>query len=62
VLTQSFFQRRRGLATLVATTAAGSEQVTVLDVPVHLAVALADSATPGMLTAFLRDSPGPRLG
>lgn len=55
VVTQSFFQRRRGLATLVATTAAGSEHVTVLDVPVGTAVAVADAATPGMLTAFLRD-------
>lgn len=53
VVSQSWFQRRRGLATLVATTAAGAEKVTVADVPLDVAVALADRTTPGMLTDFL---------
>lgn len=50
---QTFFQRRRGLADLLATTAAGAEVVTAPDIPVELAVALARRATPGMLDDFL---------
>ncbi|MDN5894500.1 MAG: PH domain-containing protein, partial [Nocardioides sp.] len=53
VVSQSWFQRRRGLSTLIATTAAGAEKVTVLDVPLDVAVRFADRATPGMLTDFL---------
>lgn len=53
VISQTFFQRRRGLANLVATTAAGSESVLVRDVPLALAVPLADATTPGLLTSFL---------
>lgn len=53
VVEQSFFQRRRGLATLVATTAAGGEQVKVENLPLEWAVGLADEATPGLLTQFL---------
>jgi len=53
VVTQTFFQRRRGLATLVATTAAGPERVTVPDVPLGTAIALAHAATPGVLDEFL---------
>ncbi|ROR92819.1 PH domain-containing protein [Nocardioides aurantiacus] len=52
-LRQTWFQRRAGLATLVATTAAGGQSLEVLDVPADLAVALADAATPGLLTPFL---------
>lgn len=52
VVRQSFFQRRRGLATLVATTAAGPEHVEVADLPLETAVALADAATPGLLDQF----------
>lgn len=52
VVRQSFFQRRLGLATLVATTAAGSESVDVRDVPLPEALRLADAATPGLLTPF----------
>jgi len=55
VLRQSWWQRRLGLTTLVATTAAGAEAVSIVDVPTPLAVALADAATPGMLTPFLRN-------
>jgi putative membrane protein len=46
VLSQSILQRRRGLATLVATTAAGAESVRIHDVPYDVAVALAGRATP----------------
>jgi len=53
VLRQSWRQRRLGLTTLVATTAAGAEAVTIVDVPTPVAVALADAATPGLLTPFL---------
>lgn len=53
VVTQGFFQRRRGLATLVATTAAGPESVTLSDVPLPVAVALARAATPGVLDEFV---------
>ena len=48
VVRQSWFQRRVGLATLVATTAAGPESVVVVDLPLAQAIALADAATPGM--------------
>ena len=50
---QSWFQRRAGLATLVATTAAGHQAYAALDIPVERAVALADEAVPGLLTPFL---------
>lgn len=53
VVRQSWFQRRRDLCDLVATTAAGSEQVTAPDIPVPAAVALARRATPGMLDDLL---------
>jgi putative membrane protein len=50
---QSFFQRRAGLATLTATTAAGRQRYVVLDVPVPMALALAEQALPGLLGDFL---------
>jgi putative membrane protein len=53
VVRQSWWQRRSGLATLVATTAAGPERVLVVDVPLGDAVRLADAATPGMLDEVL---------
>ncbi len=46
VVRQTIFQRRLGLATLVATTAAGSESVTIDDVPYDVALAVAQEATP----------------
>lgn len=52
-LRQSFFQRRVGLATLVATTAAGRQQYSVLDLPLEEAVRLADRARPDLLAPFL---------
>jgi putative membrane protein len=53
-LRQSFFQRRSGLATLTATTAAGEQHYTATDVPAATAIRLADEALPGLLTPFLR--------
>ncbi len=53
VIQQSFFQRRRGLATLIATTAAGSESVNFLDIPFDLAVAMARETTPEAFESFV---------
>ncbi|WP_433184258.1 PH domain-containing protein [Actinoallomurus sp. CA-150999] len=52
-LRRSFFQRRSGLATLVATTAAGRQRVEVQDVPLNEALRVAEEALPGLLTPFL---------
>lgn len=57
VVSQTWFQRRRGLATLVATTAAGAERITVRDVPLDRAITFADAVVPGMLEPFLVSSP-----
>lgn len=54
VVAQSWWQRRIGLAELTATTAAGHERVLVRDVALDVAVALADRATPGLLTPFVQ--------
>lgn len=53
---QSFFQRRSGLVTLSATTAAGKQAYEILDVDPAVAIAVADRATPGLLTPFLTTS------
>jgi putative membrane protein len=53
-LEQSLFQRRAGLATLVATTSAGRQAYRALDVPEDRAVALARSVTPDLLEPFLQ--------
>jgi putative membrane protein len=52
-LRRSFFQRRAGLATLVATTAAGRQRIDVQDVPLDEALRVADEALPGLLTPFV---------
>ena len=57
-LRESFFQRRAGLATLTATTAAGRQQYAVTDVPLPLAVSLGNRALPGLLGEFLTPTPG----
>lgn len=57
VVSQTFFQRRRGLASLVATTAAGSEQVLIRDLPLERAIALAVRTTPDVLDPFLSTGP-----
>ena len=48
----SWFQRRAGLTTLVATTAGGRQAVTVLDVPEERAVEVAAAASPALLREF----------
>ncbi len=53
VIRQSYFQRRVGLATLVATTAAGSESVRIHDIPLDQAVAMARQATPEAFAQFV---------
>jgi putative membrane protein len=57
-LEQSFFQRRAGLATLTATTAAGRQRYGVQDVAVAEAERLADQAVPGLLAPFLERRAG----
>ena len=52
-LDRSFFQRRSGLATLVATTAAGRQQYRIEDVTLGEALRVADEAVPGLLSPFL---------
>lgn len=59
VVSQSWWQRRIGLADLTATTAAGAERVLVRDVRLDVAVALADRATPGLLTDFVEPAHTP---
>ncbi|MEJ7629640.1 MAG: PH domain-containing protein [Nocardioidaceae bacterium] len=49
---QSFFQRRAGLATLVATTAAGRQSYQLVDMPLSEARAVTDSCLPGLLAEF----------
>ena len=53
VVHQSWFQRRLALATLIATTAAGAEQVVARDIPLDAAIRVADTSTPGVLTAWI---------
>jgi putative membrane protein len=56
---RSFFQRRAGLATLVATTAAGHQHYDVQDVALGEALRLADELVPGLATPFLASNVGP---
>ncbi|MEO6144662.1 MAG: PH domain-containing protein [Dermatophilaceae bacterium] len=56
-LRESFFQRRAGLATLTATTAAGRQQYAVTDLPLSQAVSLGNRVLPGLLGEFLTDKP-----
>ncbi|WP_114424191.1 PH domain-containing protein [Nocardioides houyundeii] len=53
VARQSLFQRRAGLVTLTATTAAGNERVVLRDVPHDRAMALVHGCTPAPLAPFL---------
>jgi putative membrane protein len=50
---RTFFQRRAGLVTLTATTAAGDQAYAVLDVTPGEAVRVAEAAAPGLLAPFL---------
>ncbi|WP_243056925.1 PH domain-containing protein [Nocardioides sp. SR21] len=56
-LRSTWFQRRAGLATLVATTSGGRQAVTALDVPEPMATGLAHSADPDLIAQFLVESP-----
>jgi putative membrane protein len=49
---QSWFQRRQGLASLAATTAAGRQHYVAHDVPVATALSLAATATPDLIGPF----------
>ncbi|TVT51878.1 PH domain-containing protein [Amycolatopsis rhizosphaerae] len=53
VIRRSFFQRRAGLVSLTATTAAGQGHYTCVDLPAAEAIALADAAVPSLLEPFL---------
>ncbi|MFD1937961.1 PH domain-containing protein [Nonomuraea mangrovi] len=57
---QSFFQRRLGLITVAATTAAGDGHYDVLDVGTAEGLDLAARAVPGLLGPFLVQSTGTR--
>nr|WP_221379226.1 PH domain-containing protein [Actinoplanes polyasparticus] len=50
---QSLFQRRAGLITVRATTAAGSGAYAIRDVAAGAGIDVADAAVPGLLTPFL---------
>lgn len=52
-LRATWFQRRAGLTTLVATTSGGRQRTTLPDVPQDVAVALCVAATPDLLRPFL---------
>lgn len=52
-LRSTYFQRRLGLTTLTATTAAGKQRYAVEDVDPREAIRFADSTVPGLLTEFL---------
>jgi putative membrane protein len=52
-ISRSFFQRRAGLVTISATTAAGDGAYYVIDVAEADGLALADEAVPGLLRPFL---------
>ncbi len=53
VVERTWFQRRLGLCSLTATTAAGGESVKLLDVAEPIAVSLAQRATPEAVAPFL---------
>ncbi|MFG3519732.1 PH domain-containing protein [Nocardia nova] len=46
---QTFFQRRAGLATVIAASAAGKKKYSIVDLPIGRAWALIDQVTPGQL-------------
>jgi putative membrane protein len=57
-LRTSFFQRRAGLTTLVATTAGGHQRYPIPDVPDAEALRVARTAVPGLLDQFLAGPAG----
>ncbi|WP_182377371.1 PH domain-containing protein [Nocardioides sp. WS12] len=56
-LRATWFQRRAGLVHLAATTAGGGGRIDVDDVPTPAALALAEAATPGLLSQFFKETP-----
>ncbi|MGH3783023.1 MAG: PH domain-containing protein [Pseudonocardiaceae bacterium] len=52
-VSQSFFQRRAGLVTVTATTAAGNGGYSVIDVETAEGLAVAERAVPGLLEPFV---------
>ena len=52
-LRASWFQRRLDLVSLRATTAAGRQSYTIVDISPAEAIRFADTAVPGLLTEFL---------
>ena len=57
-VSQSFFQRRAGLVTVTATTAAGNGRYPVIDVTTTEGLAVAEQAVPGLLEPFLQHEVG----
>ena len=57
-LRQTWFQRRRGLVTVTATTAAGKQRYSVADVPMAEALAFITAATPALVPPFLTSPAG----
>jgi putative membrane protein len=53
---QSWFQRRQGLVSLAATTAAGRQHYVAHDIPAAVALAVATAATSDLMTPFLSDN------
>ncbi len=53
-VSQSFFQRRAGLVTVTATTAAGNGGYSVIDVETAEGLAVAERAVPGLLDPFVQ--------
>lgn len=56
VIKESLFQRRLGLRTVSAMSAAGYGQYAALDIAAHQSLAFATEAAPGILDEFLTDS------
>ncbi|GAA3767640.1 hypothetical protein GCM10022225_62590 [Plantactinospora mayteni] len=56
-LRQSVLQRRLGLATLLATTAAGHGQYAAVDMPARTVVTFAEQVVPGLLAPLVADGP-----
>ena len=53
-VSQSFFQRRAGLVTVTATTAAGNGGYSIIDVTIAEGLAVAVAAVPGLLEPFVQ--------
>jgi putative membrane protein len=56
-LRRTLFQRRAGLATLTATTAAGRQRYDVQDVELGEALTVAERLLPGLLEPFIQRDP-----